>query len=185
MYATTTFPLSSRTAIAIVGLVLLIVVATLTAPAAKVSADPLGNDGACEHANSQAECREDPQPDHGKDCEAHGANLDGNEDHCLTIESVEPPIGSTPQNPSQPSGNSTTPTNEVEAAIDESPSATPVPTAAPVEEVQSVLDVVALPFSGSGSSANHYQRAATLAVALGLLLVLSGVGTFALYRKSQ
>src|SRR5919197_819415 len=39
--------------------------------------------GEFEHGNSGQECKPDPQPEHGKDCDDHG-NLGGvNEDHCL------------------------------------------------------------------------------------------------------
>jgi hypothetical protein len=37
----------------------------------------------CEHGNSGQACKPDPQPDHGKDCEAHGNSGGMNEDHCL------------------------------------------------------------------------------------------------------
>src|SRR5687767_7363819 len=39
--------------------------------------------GECEHGNSQKPCKEDPQPDKGKDCEEHGNQGGVNEDHCL------------------------------------------------------------------------------------------------------
>src|SRR5919106_5728279 len=35
----------------------------------------------CSHGNSDKDCKPDPQPEHGKDCEDHG-NARGNEDHC-------------------------------------------------------------------------------------------------------
>ena len=37
----------------------------------------------CEHGNSGAECKEDPQPEHGGDCQEHGKKGGQNEDHCL------------------------------------------------------------------------------------------------------
>lgn len=46
----------------------------------------------CDHGASNKECREDPQPDKGKDCEQHGKPGVGggeNEDHCKKI--TEPP----------------------------------------------------------------------------------------------
>ena len=42
--------------------------------------------GECEHGNSQKPCKEDPQPDHGKDCEEHGNHGGVNEDHCKADE---------------------------------------------------------------------------------------------------
>ena len=45
-------------------------------------ASPPGQ-GDCEHGNSQKPCRDDPQPDRGKDCEEHGNQGGVNEDHCV------------------------------------------------------------------------------------------------------
>ena len=42
---------------------------------------PPGQDE-CEHGNSQKPCKEDPQPDHGADCDLHGKQGGVNEDHC-------------------------------------------------------------------------------------------------------
>ena len=51
---------------------------------------PPGQDE-CEHGNSLKPCRDDPQPEKGKDCEEHGPFEGGvNEDHCLG-ETVPPP----------------------------------------------------------------------------------------------
>jgi hypothetical protein len=56
-----------------------------TAAAFAASADkppaPPGQ-GECMHGNSLKPCKEDPQPDHGKDCEEHGNHGGVNEDHC-------------------------------------------------------------------------------------------------------
>jgi hypothetical protein len=50
--------------------------------------DPPGQ-GECQHGNSGKECKPDPQPDHGKDCEEHGPKEGGvNEDHCLGAETT-------------------------------------------------------------------------------------------------
>jgi hypothetical protein len=64
---------------------------------------PPGNDGECTHGNSDQECRPDPQPEKGKDCEAHGANFDGNEDHCLNLDPGDPNDPSDPNDPNDPS----------------------------------------------------------------------------------
>ena len=58
-----------------------------------IAADPgPGNPGSpgdvCSHGASNKPCREDPQPDRGKDCLDHGMAR-GNEDHCLG--ETEPP----------------------------------------------------------------------------------------------
>ena len=39
--------------------------------------------GECEHGNSQKPCKDDPQPNHGQDCDEHGNQGGVNEDHCL------------------------------------------------------------------------------------------------------
>jgi len=39
--------------------------------------------GECQHGNSGQECKPDPQPEHGKDCDQHGNQGGVNEDHCL------------------------------------------------------------------------------------------------------
>ena len=38
----------------------------------------------CEHGNGQKPCKDDPQPNHGQDCEEHGNQGGQNEDHCKT-----------------------------------------------------------------------------------------------------
>jgi hypothetical protein len=50
--------------------------------------------GECEHGNSAKPCRDDPQPDKGKDCEVHGNNGGVNEDHCKGDETT--PTETTP-----------------------------------------------------------------------------------------
>ena len=52
--------------------------------------------GECEHGNSGKECKPDPQPEHGQDCEEHGPNQGGvNEDHCLSTTTTTTPSTST------------------------------------------------------------------------------------------
>ena len=70
--------------------------------------------GECQHGNSGQECKPDPQPEHGKDCEDHGNQGGVNEDHCLgttdpttTTETTE----TTTTDQTTSSGTSTT-TNE-------------------------------------------------------------------------
>jgi hypothetical protein len=43
---------------------------------------PPGKDP-CSHGNTGRECRPDPQPERGKDCDHHGKQGGVNEDHCL------------------------------------------------------------------------------------------------------
>lgn len=43
----------------------------------------------CEHGNAQKPCRDDPQPNHGQDCDPHGKFNGGeNEDHCTSTETT-------------------------------------------------------------------------------------------------
>jgi hypothetical protein len=81
----------------------------------------------CEHGNSQKPCKDDPQPNHGQDCEEHGNQGGQNEDHCktdttptettpteTTTTTETTPAGTTPtittpgETPSSPSGSSST-----------------------------------------------------------------------------
>jgi hypothetical protein len=39
--------------------------------------------GECQHGNSGQDCKPDPQPEHGKECESHGNQGGVDEDHCL------------------------------------------------------------------------------------------------------
>lgn len=71
--------------------------------------------GECEHGNSGKPCREDPQPDSGKDCEEHGNHGGVNEDHCKgeeTSPTETTPSESTPTDttPIKTTPNDTTPT---------------------------------------------------------------------------
>ena len=47
-------------------------------------------------------CRDDPQPEHGKDCEAHGNQGGVNEDHCGGVTAPEPPPPTTIVNQQPP-----------------------------------------------------------------------------------
>ena len=48
---------------------------------------PPGQDE-CQHGNSGKPCKDDPQPDKGKDCEEHGNQGGVNEDHCDAVENT-------------------------------------------------------------------------------------------------
>ena len=104
-------------------LVGLTILATIGMFAVTASADPPAGgppgQGECEHGNSGQECKPDPQPDHGQDCEEHGPNEGGvNEDHCL---SPTPPPTTVP--PSSPPPTTEPPTTE--------PPTSPPPTTEP------------------------------------------------------
>ena len=84
-------------------LVILAMVASASLPVIAASATPPTEppgQGECEHGNSGQECKPDPQPEHGEDCEEHGPNEGGvNEDHCL---STVPPTTSPPPTTTEP-----------------------------------------------------------------------------------
>ena len=69
----------------------------------------------CGHGNSQAECKDDPNPDQGKDCEAHGNQGGQNEDHCKneTTPTDTTPTDTTPTDttPTETTPTDTTPTD--------------------------------------------------------------------------
>ena len=73
--------------------------------------------GECEHGNAAKPCKEDPQPDKGKDCEVHGNNGGVNEDHCKGDETT--PTETTPTTPTD-----TTPTETTTTTTDSTPSET-------------------------------------------------------------
>jgi len=64
--------------------------------------------GECEHGNSGKPCKDDPQPDKGKDCEEHGNQGGVNEDHCKGEEI--PPTETTPPDSTTPPETTTTET---------------------------------------------------------------------------
>ena len=105
--------------------------------------------GECEHGNSAKPCKEDPQPDKGKDCEDHGNHGGVNEDHCAgnepTIPDETTPDDTTPDDttPTETTPQDTVPT-ETTSTSSTSPSndgseatSTEVTEAAPSEPVES------------------------------------------------
>jgi hypothetical protein len=94
--------------------------------------------GECNHGNADKECKADPQPEHGKDCEAHGNSGGVNEDHCAPQETTPTtPDVTTPTTP-----DVTTPTTpDVTTPTETTPSATTpqstTPTQAPAPESSS------------------------------------------------
>ena len=66
--------------------------------------------GECEHGNSGQECKPDPQPEHGQECDEHGPNEGGvNEDHCLSTTTTTTPSTSTTTTTPSTSTTTTTP----------------------------------------------------------------------------
>ena len=74
----------------------------------------------CSHGNSGQDCRPDPQPDHGKDC--NQPNGDGNEDHCTPSTDPTP----TPEPTIEPTTDPT-PTPTPTVIVDPTPVPDPVP----------------------------------------------------------
>jgi hypothetical protein len=93
---------------------------------------PPGNDGNNCHGANQVPCRPDPQPSHGQDCQPHGNNPDGNDDHCAapSIVASEAP--------------STVPSMEPSEAPSQVTEPSTGPSAAPSDEL------IVLPVEGSG-----------------------------------
>jgi hypothetical protein len=105
--------------------------------------------GECGHGNSMKPCKDDPQPDKGKDCEEHGNNGGVNEDHCAgettTPDETTPddttPTETTPDEETTPQDTvptETTSTPSTPPSTDASDAtSTQVTEAAPSEAVQS------------------------------------------------
>jgi hypothetical protein len=85
--------------------------------------------GECEHGNSGKPCRDDPQPEHGKDCEAHGNHGGVNEDHCGGVTAPEPPPPTTTV--SQPPPPTTTVTTTTTATTTTTQTTTSAPNPPP------------------------------------------------------
>jgi hypothetical protein len=110
-------------------------------PPATVPGSPGGD---CSHGNSDQDCRPDPQPEHGQDCEDHGV-AQGNEDHCAPVDTTPTdttPTDTTPTDttPTETTPTETTPTEptpttpEVTTSTETAPTdpeSTPGPAAAP------------------------------------------------------
>jgi hypothetical protein len=101
----------------------------LTVAADPPTGGPPGQ-GECDHGNSGQDCRPDPQPTHGQDCEEHGNQGGVNEDHCTgeeepsptpTTETPSPTPSSTPS-PTSSSTPSQPPTPEVTPSVTTTPS---------------------------------------------------------------
>lgn len=97
------------TALLAVLLAALTIVAVARADEGKGKPSSPPGQGECQHGNSGKECRPDPQPDKGKECEEHGKKGGVNEDHCKG-ETPEPPTPPTPPTPPEPPTPPTPPT---------------------------------------------------------------------------
>lgn len=104
------------------------VIALALGGASNVTATPPGNDGNLCHGANQETCRPDPQPSHGQDCDAHGNNPDGNDDHCgPTAQPTEVPTSEPSDSPSPTSEPTVTPSDEPSSEPTFTPSSQPTP----------------------------------------------------------
>ena len=93
--------------------------------------------GECEHGNSEKPCKEDPQPDKGKDCELHGNSGGVNEDHCKGEDTTPTDTTPTETTPTESTPTDTTPQETVPTSNTSSESGSPQATdsnSAPVAE---------------------------------------------------
>lgn len=93
---------------------------------------PPGQDE-CEHGNSAKPCKEDPQPDKGKDCEVHGNNGGVNEDHCTGDETIPTETTATDSGTSSPPPS----TSSSEPGSTQAPESSATPAAEPSSNVDS------------------------------------------------
>jgi hypothetical protein len=136
--------ISMRQSAAIVVMAALGVIGLASAGLATGNDGPPGQ-GPCNHGNSGKECKPDPQPEHGKDCDEHGPNEGGvNEDHCLgtttgttTETTTETTTGTTTTTPTTTTTTTTTDTTTSTDTTTDPPTAVttaespPLPSTAP------------------------------------------------------
>lgn len=122
----------------IAGLFILLLVVILVPTSA--AAHGYGNDGNLCHGHNMASCRPDPQPSHGHDCDSHGRNTDGNDDHCGPTATVTPCPSCVPATQAPPPTGSLVPPIETANPIPPPPAtdttnATPVAVGTPPNTV--------------------------------------------------
>lgn len=78
--------------------------------------------GECAHGNSGKPCKDDPQPEKGKDCEEHGKKGGVNEDHCKGTETT--PTDTTPTETTPTTPEETTPSTTETTSTTPSPQET-------------------------------------------------------------
>jgi len=87
---------------------------------------PPGQDE-CEHGNTAKPCKDDPQPDKGKDCEEHGNQGGVNEDHCKGEETTPTDTTPTDTTPTDTTPTETTPQETVPTTGGSNPYTPPAP----------------------------------------------------------
>lgn len=102
----------------VLGSAIVLVGGGLTAVAANSPPKSPPGQGECGHGNTNKPCKDDPNPDKGKDCEEHGNKGGVNEDHCKGTEptpttpppTITVPTGTTPTTTTPTTSTPTVPT---------------------------------------------------------------------------
>jgi len=137
----------------VVAIVLVSALGILGMASAGLAADPPGQ-GPCSHGNSGKECKPDPQPDHGAECDEHGPHEGGvNEDHCLGGSTGTTTTAGTTTTSKTTTVVTTSSTPEVTGA-GSPPSATPPPASEPGQPVGVAPTVVAGEVLGETKTVN-------------------------------
>lgn len=165
----------------------------------------------CDHGHTGKDCKPDPQPDHGKDCDVHGNHGGVNEDHCddntTTTTTTQPPTTTTTLPPT------TTTTQPPTTTTTEPPTTTTTET--PTTTITTTVPTDVTPFLGCttpdgypyktnveqggctpatpqtvtpnttlpGGNLPHTGTASNILVALGLGLIAFGLSTRYLARR--
>lgn len=107
----------------------------LAAGSAKPPAPP--GQGECAHGNSGKPCKDDPQPEKGKDCEEHGPKNGGvNEDHCKGTTPPPPPTTTTDTTTEETTTSTSTSPTETQTTSSEETQ----PTSSPPESTSSAQE---------------------------------------------
>lgn len=137
--------LTLRNLAIMVGCVLLLALGSVSAVMATNNPPGNGKDP-CSHGNANKQCKDDPQPDKGKDCEEHGKG-GKNEDHCdprdtTTTPTTTTPTTTIPTTPTPTTPTSTTPTSTNPTTTTPSPTTDP-PLCRPT--TRDVIQIVTVP----------------------------------------
>lgn len=177
----------------IIGATLLAVsIALIPAAANAAPKDPHQEEtDGCDHGHTGKPCKDDPQPDHGKECEVHGNHGGVNEDHCdeqePTTTTTAPPLveepttttttAPAPVTTTEPTAPVTVPAPATDTpapapAVAE-PVATPAPAPVAATPVAAPAPATELPHTGSGAG---------FLGMVAFILILAGVGIQLLFR---
>ena len=124
----------------------------------------------CGHGNTSKPCKEDSQPDKGKDCEEHGNHGGVNEDHCAESETTTPdettpdvttPDETTPDEttPTDTTPTETTPQDTVPTETTSTPSTAPTTDASNATSTQVTEAAQSEPVQSTPTSVESPQAA--------------------------